>query len=191
MSRKLTHKCDGCGVEYVDEDEIPGMPPGMPGIVGGLLGGIRRRQGMDRWSSLSVGTDSFPAMFDLCEACTKRVLDMLEITLPKPGPLLHRHLGGFGHAVPFVPGDFMAPPSAPPWASPKSGLTPDDLRELGITMNPDGSFSPSRPPPPVAPGVDFSTGMFTCPKCNASRDCQSLNPICIACGYQDPDPKYR
>ena len=38
----------------------------------------------------------------------------------------------------------------------------------------------------VAPGVDTATSTFTCPKCRASRDCQALNPVCLACGYQDP-----
>lgn len=38
----------------------------------------------------------------------------------------------------------------------------------------------------VAPGVDMATNTFTCPKCQASRDCQALNPKCLSCGYQDP-----
>ena len=37
-----------------------------------------------------------------------------------------------------------------------------------------------------APGVDAATNTFTCPRCRRSRDCQALNPICLACGYQDP-----
>ncbi len=37
-----------------------------------------------------------------------------------------------------------------------------------------------------APGVDAATNSFTCPKCDARRDCQALNPVCLACGYQDP-----
>jgi len=37
-----------------------------------------------------------------------------------------------------------------------------------------------------APGVDTASNTFTCPKCRASRDCQALNPVCLACGYQDP-----
>lgn len=37
-----------------------------------------------------------------------------------------------------------------------------------------------------APGVDTDTNTFTCPRCRAVRDCQALNPVCLACGYQDP-----
>jgi hypothetical protein len=37
-----------------------------------------------------------------------------------------------------------------------------------------------------APGVDAATNTFTCPKCQTARDCQALNPRCLACGYQDP-----
>jgi hypothetical protein len=37
-----------------------------------------------------------------------------------------------------------------------------------------------------APGVDVATSTFTCPRCRAARDCQALNPRCLACGYQDP-----
>lgn len=37
-----------------------------------------------------------------------------------------------------------------------------------------------------APGVDAATNTFTCPRCKAARDCQALNPLCLACGYQDP-----
>jgi len=37
-----------------------------------------------------------------------------------------------------------------------------------------------------APGVDLATKTFTCPRCGARRDCQALNPICLACRYSDP-----
>ena len=37
-----------------------------------------------------------------------------------------------------------------------------------------------------APGVDAATNTFTCPKCRATRDCQAINPVCLACSYQDP-----
>lgn len=37
-----------------------------------------------------------------------------------------------------------------------------------------------------APGVDVAASTFTCPSCSAQRDCQALNPVCLACGYQDP-----
>ncbi len=40
--------------------------------------------------------------------------------------------------------------------------------------------------PGFAPGVEPATNTFTCPHCGAVRDCQVLNPACLACGYQDP-----
>jgi hypothetical protein len=132
MSRKLTSKCDGCGVEHVDEgEEMVGMPP--------ILGAGRRR-GTDRWGSLSVATGSFPAMFDLCEGCTKRVVDMLELEIPDPAAVM-RKLGGLGglggHVMPFMPGDSMAPPFGPPWMKPPSmsefgALSREELRALGL-----------------------------------------------------------
>lgn len=135
MSRKLTHKCDGCGVEHVDEDETAGIPVG-------ILAGIRAaRQGMDRWGSLSVGTASFPAMFDLCEGCTKRVVDMLELEIPDPAAVMQKHLGG--HAVPFMPG-MGSPFGSKPWMRPRSisefgALTPEELRALGLLPPDDTS----------------------------------------------------
>jgi hypothetical protein len=90
----------------------------------------------------------------------------------------------------FMPGEYVA--TGKPWMRSvpmTGGLTPEDLRALGLTPESPVEMGPSNPPA-IAPGVDTSTGMFTCPKCNASRDCQSFNPVCIACGYQDPE-KYR
>lgn len=134
MSRKLTSKCDGCGVEVVENDDA--MPTG-------ILGVMRRRHGSDRWGSLNVATGGFPATFDLCEKCTARVMALLELEMPKPDATA-RHLGGLGgHAMPFMPGDFMAPPSAPPWMPPTKlsdtpfgQLTPEDLKHLGIELPP-------------------------------------------------------
>jgi hypothetical protein len=122
MSRKMTHTCDGCGVEHVDESD----PPGMPGILG-----AGRRRGTDSWGSLSVATGSFPAMFDLCEGCTKRVVDMLELEIPDPAAVM-RKLGG--HAM---PGMGMGMPFGPPWVKPPSmsefnGLSREEMRALGL-----------------------------------------------------------
>jgi hypothetical protein len=77
-------------------------------------------------------------MFDLCEGCTKRVVDMLELEIPDPSATARRYLGGLGgHAMPFMPGDSMAPPFGPPWAKPPSmsefnGLSREELRALGL-----------------------------------------------------------
>jgi hypothetical protein len=172
MSRKLTSKCDGCGVEIVEGDE-PGMPGGMMGL--------RRRHSSESWGSLSVATGHFPATFDLCEACTKRVVDLLELEIPKPETML-RHLGGIGdHAVPFMPGDFMAPPSGLPWmppgkpgaGSPFGALSPEDLKALGIEL----------PPGLMRSDDDHS---YFCPSCHAMR----MQPVpgkttCPACGHAD------
>lgn len=168
MSRKMTSKCDGCGVEVVENDDATPT---------GILGVMRRRHGSERWGSLSVATSAFPASFDLCEACTKRVVDLLELEIPKPETML-RHLGG--HAVPFMPGDFMAPPSGPPWmppgkpgaGSPFGALSPEDLKALGIEL-----------PPSVTPAD--AVGPYTCPGCGTLR----VGPIpgfaCPMCQHQD------
>jgi hypothetical protein len=129
MSRKLTSKCDGCGVEHVDDGEGPG--------VASILGAGRRR-GTDRWGNLTVASSAFPAMFDLCENCTKRVVDLLELEIPDTRAIVQRYGGlGGGHAMPFMPGDSMAPPFGPPWMKPPSmsefgGLSREELRALGL-----------------------------------------------------------
>jgi hypothetical protein len=140
MSHKLTSKCDGCGVEHVDEDD--GAGPGIAGILG-----AGRRRGTDRWSSLTVASSAFPAMFDLCEGCTKRVVDLLELEIPDTRAIMQRYGGGLGgHPGVLIPGDFMT--SAPPWGKPGpasppfGGLTPEDLKALGIEIP---SVSPPRP----------------------------------------------
>lgn len=127
------------------------------------------------WGQLSVNH----VQFDLCAECTKRVSALLELKMPDPNTAFPG-LGGYQMGqvpmgVPMVAparalrrGHAMAGPlvaSGPPWTPPWG--TPE-----------------------IAPGVDVDTGTFTCPKCNETRDCQSFNPVCIACGYQDPDPKY-
>jgi hypothetical protein len=121
MSRKLTSKCDGCGVEHVDDGESSGVPS--------ILGAGRRR-GTDRWGSLSVASSAFPAIFDLCEACTKRVVDLLELEVPDTHAIVQR----YGHAMPFMPGDSMGMPFGPPWTTPPamSGLSREELRALGL-----------------------------------------------------------
>jgi len=161
MSRKLTSKCDGCGIEHVDDGEGTSIPS--------ILGAGRRR-GTDRWGNLSVSTGNYPAMFDLCEACTKRVVDLLELEIPKPETML-RHLGmsGLGgHAVPFMPGDFMAPPSGPPWGGPLGGaLTPEDLKALGIEI----------------PGFP-STPRNACSNCGVPSKGPAQG-VCPMCGHVD------
>jgi hypothetical protein len=162
VSRKLTSKCDGCGVEVVEGDD-PGM-----GMVG-----LRRRRSSERWGNLTVATSAFPAHFDLCEACTKRVIDLLELEIPKPEAMM-RHLGGLGgHAMPFMPGDFMAPPSAPPWGTPGpagvpfGGLTPEDLKALGIEI----------------PGfMQTPTPRSTCASCGVAYKGPAKG-VCSMCGH--------
>jgi hypothetical protein len=121
MSRRLTSKCDGCGVEHVDEGEMAGIPS--------ILGAGRRR-GTDSWGNLSVTTGNFPATFDLCEGCTKRVVDMLELEIPDPVVVMHK----LGHAM---PGMGMGMPFGPPWMKPPSmsefdALSREELRALGL-----------------------------------------------------------
>jgi hypothetical protein len=160
MSRKLTSKCDGCGVEHVDEDGI-GIAP--------ILGAGRRR-GTDRWGSLTVASSAFPAIFDLCEACTKRIVDLLELEVPDTHAIVQRYGGLGGHAMPFMPGDFMAQPSAPPWTGPLRGaLTPEDLKALGIDIP---GF-----PPPSTPSTCSNCGVAykgprptTCTMCGHAHD---------------------
>jgi hypothetical protein len=113
-------------------------------------------------------------MFDLCEACTKRIVDLLELEIPKPETMM-RHLGGLGgHAMPFMPGDFMAPPSAPPWGTPGpagvpfGGLTPEDLKALGIEI--PGLRSPA------------STPRSTCASCGVAYKGPAKG-VCSMCGH--------
>lgn len=134
MSRKMTSKCDGCGVEVVENDDA--MPTG-------ILGVMRRRHGSDRWGSLNVATGGFPAMFDLCEKCTARVVALLELEMPKPPDAMH------GHATLF-PG----------------GYIPNDLsqhlRSIGVD---DSAFGAAMPLcPHCGEPFDARTG-FVCPKC--------------------------
>lgn len=163
MSRKMTSKCDGCGVEVVEDDDM--------NVPFGVLGAMQRlRRGSENWGSLRVPVGTFPVSFDLCDACTKRVVDLLELTLPKLGTL-QRGLGG--HAMPFMPGDFMAPPSGPPWSTPMGppfgGLTPEDLKQLGIEL------------PPNLTSVPMSTPSSTCSNCGVGY--KGAKPaICMVCG---------
>ncbi len=118
-------------------------------------------------------------MFDLCEACTKRVVDLLELEIPKPETMMMQRLGGLGgHAMPFMPGDFMAPPAGPPWGSPQSignspfgALTPEDLKTLGIEM------------PSVTPAD--AVGPYTCPGCGTLREGPVPGFACAVCKHQD------
>lgn len=170
MSRKLTSKCDGCGVEVVEDDDL----------TMGVLGAIqRRRHSSEHWGSLRVSVGTFPVSFDLCETCTKRVVALLELELPKLGVMQRGVIGGLGgHAMPFMPGDFMAPPSAPPWAppmtpgdSPFGALTPEDLKALGIEM------------PSVTPAD--AVGPYTCPGCGTLREGPVPGFACAVCKHQD------
>jgi hypothetical protein len=176
VSTKLIQKCDCCGTEHSYDNEN-----GIAGITS-----------VPQWGSLStMSTTMGPATFDLCDVCTKRVTDLLELAPPEPHTI-SRRLGGY-HAIPMVGqvGRVQRLPLGGPVQSigglmqssyPLPPLPPGMLSEL------EGEYVFD---PPIAPGVDTSTGLFTCPKCSAQRNCQSFNPVCIACGYQDPDPKYR
>jgi len=164
MSRKLISKCDGCSIEIAEADDATPM---------GLLG-MRRRHGSEAWATLHV----FPTSFDLCEACTKRVVDLLELELPKPSAMVG------GHAVPYVspldfgPGSRMAPPwdTPAPTSSPFGALTPDDLKALGIEL-PPGLMS-TQPGPTLTPS--------TCANCGLAY--KGPRPkICTTCGHVHDD----
>lgn len=154
MSRKLIHKCDGCGVEHVDDGELPG--------VVGILGAGRRR-GTDNWGNLTVGTAGLPAVFDLCEACTKRVVDILELEIPDTSEYERRFgVAGIDHAMPFMPGNRPAPPLA-------GALTPEDLRKLGIE-------------PPNLTSVPMPAPSSACSHCGINY--KGAKPAtCLTCGH--------
>lgn len=168
MSRKLTSKCDGCGVEIVEADE-PGDPVG---ILSGLPIG-RRRRGTEHWGNLTVATSAFPVSFDLCDACTKRVVDMLELEIPKPEAMMKRYGGLGGHAMfappnsLFGPGDAMAPPGSPPMGA----LSPEDLEALGLKV------------PNVTP--NDVVGLYKCPGCGVLRPGPVPGYACSECQHQD------
>ena len=177
MSRKLISKCDGCGVEIVEDDDSP------VGILSGLPLGRRRSQSSEHWSSLNVPTGQFPVSFDLCDGCTKRIIDLLELRLPKPDEMMKRFgLGGLGgHAMSvispldFGPGSRMAPPWTPPpkvGESPYGALTPEELKALGIQL-----------PPSVTP--DQAIGPYTCPSCGTLREGPVPGLHCFMCHHPD------
>ncbi len=172
MSRTMTSKCDGCGVEHVDDGNTLGIPS--------ILSAGRRR-GTDHWGNLSFSTGSFPATFDLCDGCVKRVVALLELEVPDPRAIAQKlGLSGLGGHAMYMPGDdFMTPPSAPPWVpskpladTPFGALTPEDLKALGIEL-----------PPSVTPAD--AVGPYTCPGCQTLR----VGPIpgfaCPTCQHQD------
>jgi len=125
MSRKLTSKCDGCGVEVVESDDLH-SPLGVMGVMG-VAGARRRQHSSEHWGSLRVATDHspFPASFDLCEKCTARVVALLELEMPKPGTMQG------GHAMLF-PGGYI-PREFP------DHLAPNDLSRHLRSVGPDDS----------------------------------------------------
>lgn len=130
MSSKLTHKCDGCGVERVEADELPGY-----------VAAVRSLRTSSGWGNLNVATASFPAMFDLCAGCTKRVVDLLELEIPDPAALVRQRFGQYIPGMPGMPGmnpfeSFSGEPGTPlPFGG---ALTPEELRALGL-LPPDDS----------------------------------------------------
>lgn len=175
MTARLIHKCDACGVE----EEEPNTPIKHP--LGQLMGiPAPRRAG--NWAHLNVGIGGVMMQgYDLCTSCCQKVIALLGIKLPEvPQP----SVGFYGDYRPMAPGQIQIVGGG-------SGLTIEEQRELGLLDDLHTTGAPEIDPKvEIAPGVNVADATFTCPKCSTKRDCQSFNPVCLACGYQDPDPKY-
>lgn len=157
----------------------------MPGFGG--LGGLGVVGQTDRWGHLNAGNGLGPigAMFDLCEGCIEKVVKLLGLQVPSEQEVAERFVGmGYGvaqvHRGRVVPG-------TPHMRVVGGALTKEDLEQLGI----DGEAADDLPPGTVAPGVDLANNTFTCPRCTQTCDCQSVNPVCLVCGYQDLHPRFR
>lgn len=182
MGRRTIHKCDACGLER--EDEEGGLMPGLGGLG---LGGLRT----DRWGHLNAGNGLGPigAMFDLCEGCIEKVVKLLGLQVPTEQEVAARFAGsGYGTALAQIHRGRVVP-GAPHMRVVGGALTKEDLEQLGIDA--DGVDDDDLSPGSVAPGVDLTDNTFTCPRCNQTRDCQSVNPVCLVCGYQDPNTRFR
>jgi hypothetical protein len=119
MSHRTIHRCDACGVEYEDVEHA--------------LNVIAARA-TPNWGHFSLGgggsnyLGSIPTIFDLCETCVAKVVAALGLKVPPPVAqddwpvpmgscrpnIVRRHLQP-------VPGS--------------SGLTVEDLKELGLDVN--------------------------------------------------------
>lgn len=135
----------------------------------GIMGVMRRRHGSDRWGSLHVAASHvpFPATFDLCEACVKRVMALLELEMPKPP-----NMGG--HAMLF-PGGYVP-------------MDPDDslsrhLRSVGPEDSAFGAFCLQ-----CTSMLVMRDGKPICLKCSGGASTPSM---CANCGiaYKGPRPK--
>ncbi len=102
-----------------------------------------------------------------------------DLILPKAhGDLIAVAIDGERRVVTFVADFAGGQDGKPTWRK---------LQELELPVGaPVSGASGGQGVQGFAPGVDPGTNTFTCPRCRAARDCQALNPVCLACGYQDP-----